>query len=68
MKKLYLYFFAFVLLLAGCRSAQKSYSKGDYANAIELGIRQLQKDPADITTKQIVKDAYNQAVARHEST
>ena len=66
MRQFYLSLFAF-LLLAGCRSAQKSYSKGDYADAIELGIRQLQKDPSDITTQQIIKDAYQLAVNRHES-
>lgn len=61
------YLLLLLSFITACRSAQKSYSKGDYADAIELGIRQLQKDPADITTNQIVKDAYTLAVNRHES-
>jgi hypothetical protein len=61
-----LYPLLLLVFITACRSAQKSYSKGDYADAIELGIRQLQKDPADITTSQIVKDAYTLAVNRYE--
>ncbi|MES2882305.1 MAG: hypothetical protein V4676_09175 [Bacteroidota bacterium] len=67
MKNLYLSCFLLLLFFAGCKSASKSYNKGDYADAIELGVKQLQKDPTDTETKDLVQSAYNFAVAQHEA-
>jgi hypothetical protein len=66
MKKLYPILIAFVLF-AGCKSAGKSYQKGDYKNAIEIGLKKLQKDPNDQETMEIVMNAYKYAVMQHEN-
>lgn len=66
MIKLYPIFFLFLLAAAGCKTAGKSYQKGDYSQAIELGIKKLQKDPNDAETISVMKDAYRLAVNRHE--
>lgn len=58
---------SFSLYLFSCKSASKSYQKGDYADAIELGVKQLQKDPYDAATKEIVQSAYNYAVNEREN-
>lgn len=56
------------LFFIGCKTAGKAYNKGDYADAIELGVRQLQKNPSDAETKDLVKSAYTLAVNGHEET
>ena len=66
MTKFYPILFA-ALLFAGCKSASKAYHQGDYADAIELGIKKLQKDPSDTEIRDLVKSAYSFAVNRHES-
>jgi hypothetical protein len=38
MTKFYFLLFSAALFLAGCQTASKAYNKGDYADAIELGI------------------------------
>lgn len=53
-------------ILISCKSATKAYNKGDYADAIELGVKKLQKDPDDYETKELVKSAYTFAVNQHE--
>lgn len=50
-----------------CNSASKSYQKGDYADAIELGVKKLQKDPGDTETREIIQNAYNFAVQEREN-
>lgn len=67
MTKFYTTLFIASLFFVGCRSASKAYNQGDYANAIELGIKKLQKDPYDAETKELVKNAYSYAVNQHES-
>ncbi|HEU0112168.1 MAG TPA: hypothetical protein VFQ73_14940 [Flavisolibacter sp.] len=67
MTKLYILLIAFSLYLVGCKSASKSYQKGDYADAIELGVKKLQKDPYDTETKDIIQSSYNYAVNERES-
>ncbi|HEV7333042.1 MAG TPA: hypothetical protein VGN63_18545 [Flavisolibacter sp.] len=67
MTKFYLFLFASALFLGGCKSASKAYNQGDYADAIELGIKKLQKDPSDTETRDLVKSAYTFAVNQHES-
>lgn len=54
------------LFLYSCKSASKAYNQGDYVNAIELGVKKLQKDPYDAETKELIKTAYTFAVNRHE--
>ncbi len=67
MTKFYLFLFSSALFFAGCKSVSKAYNQGDYADAIELGIKKLQKDPSDAETRDLVKSAYAFAVAQHES-
>ncbi|HVG12389.1 MAG TPA: hypothetical protein VM843_05255 [Flavisolibacter sp.] len=52
--------------LVSCKTASKAYDKGDYANAIELAIKKLQKDPQDGETKALLKNAYRFALDIHE--
>ncbi|MDB5206328.1 MAG: hypothetical protein JWR72_1403 [Flavisolibacter sp.] len=66
MTKLYLLLFAASIFFAGCKTVSKSYNKGDYADAVELGVKKLQKDPSDAETKDLVKSAYTFAVNQHE--
>ena len=67
MTKFYLFLFLATLLFAGCQTASKAYNKGDYADAIELGIKKLQKDPSDAETSDLVKSAYSYAVNQYEA-
>jgi hypothetical protein len=66
MTKLYPLLIAAFLFFIGCKTASKAYDKGDYDNAVELGVKKLQKDPADAQTKDLVKSAYNFALNAHE--
>lgn len=66
MLKFYTFVFFFLMAFAGCKTAGKSFEKGDYTQAIELGIKKLQKDPNDAETIGLMKDAYRLAVNRHE--
>ena len=59
--------FFLCIYLFSCKSASKSYQKGDYADAIELGVKKLQKDPYDAETKEIVQSSYNFAVNEREN-
>ena len=69
MTKFYTTFFlaAVTVFFVSCKSASKAYNKGDYTEAIERGIKKLQKDPYDAETKDLVKSAYNFAVGKHEA-
>jgi len=67
MTKLYsLAIAASLLLLYSCKSASKSYQKGDYTDAIERGIKKLQKEPNDYETKDLVQKSYTYTVNEHE--
>ncbi|MDQ6608780.1 MAG: hypothetical protein M3Y85_03065 [Bacteroidota bacterium] len=66
MAKFYLALFTASLFILACKSVSKSYDKGDYTNAIELGVKKIQKDPSDGQTKDLVKSAYTFAVNQHE--
>lgn len=65
MKKFYPLFF-FLCSLMACKTASKAYDQGDYANAIDLAIKKLQKDPGDGETKALLKNAYKFALDIHE--
>jgi tetratricopeptide (TPR) repeat protein len=67
MSKFYLLLIACSTYFAGCKSANKSYQKGDYADAIELGVKKLQKDPNDYETKEIIQNSYTYAVNENEN-
>src|SRR5688572_23539524 len=67
MTKIYTILIASSLALWSCRSASKAYQKGDYADAIELGVKKLQKDPGDRETRDLVQNAYSYAVAEREA-
>jgi hypothetical protein len=49
-----------------CKTASKSYQKGNYEDAIERGVKKLQKDPYDYETKDLVQQSYNYSVSQHE--
>jgi hypothetical protein len=67
MTKLYsLAIVASLLLLYSCKSASKSYQKGDYTDAIERGVKKLQKEPNDYETKDLVQKSYTYTVNEHE--
>ena len=67
MTKLYTFFIACSLvLLYSCKTASKSYQKGDYTEAVELGVKKLQKNQDDYETRQLVQQSYNYSVAQHE--
>lgn len=67
MTKFYSLFFLLAISFLSCKSVSKSYQKGNYADAIEIGLKKLQKDPYDRATLNLVKSAYNDAVNQHES-
>ena len=55
-----------LVLLYSCKSASKSYQKGNYTDAIERGVKKLQKDPYDYETKDLVQKSYNFSVNESE--
>jgi hypothetical protein len=66
MTKLYTIAIACSIALLSCKTASKSYEKGDYTEAIELGVKRLQKDPSDWEMKDLVQRSYNYSVSQHE--
>jgi hypothetical protein len=57
---------ASLLFIFGCKSASKSYQKGNYTDAIERGVKKLQKDPGDYETKDLVQKSYTYTVNEYE--
>ena len=55
-----------VVLFYSCKTASKSYKKGDYTEAIELGVKKLQKDQSDYETRDLIQQSYNYSVSQHE--
>jgi hypothetical protein len=67
MTKLYsLAIAAALLFIYSCKSASKSYQKGNYTDAIERGIKKLQKDPYDYETKDLVQKSYTYTMNEYE--
>ena len=60
------YLLLIVAAFFSCKSVSKSYNKGDYTEAVEIGVKKLQKDPNDSETRDLVKSAYTYAVNQHE--
>jgi hypothetical protein len=57
---------ASLILIYSCKSASKSYQKGDYTEAIDRGVKKLQKDPNDYETRDLVQKSYTYTVNEHE--
>ncbi|HEY5771568.1 MAG TPA: hypothetical protein VIS75_03020, partial [Chitinophagaceae bacterium] len=57
---------AFILLVAGCKTASKLYDKGHYDEAVELAVKKLQKKPDD-EMRALLQSAYQYAVNDHET-
>ena len=66
MTKLYSLAIVALILIYSCKSASKSYQKGDYTEAIDRGVKKLQKDPNDYETKELVQKSYAYTVNEHE--
>ena len=66
MTKLYSLAVVALILIYSCKSASKSYQKGDYTEAIDRGVKKLQKDPNDYETKELVQKSYTYTVNEHE--
>lgn len=63
-------FYAILLILfvlSSCKSAEKSYNRGDYHAAVEQAAKKLAKKPGDYELITIIKDAYRYAVDDHEA-
>ncbi|MFL5811699.1 MAG: hypothetical protein ACJ749_19400 [Flavisolibacter sp.] len=66
MTKFFTFILAVSVIIFSCKSASKSYQKGDYTDAIERGVKKLQKDPNDYETRDLVKNSYKYTVNQHE--
>ncbi len=67
MNKLYSLLIIATFLLGSCKTAIKAYEKGNYEDAVELAVKQLQKKGYDEDTKNLLRNAYDHAVKDHES-
>lgn len=54
------------LFMYGCKTASKSYQKGNYTDAIVRGVKKLQKDPNDYETRDLVQKSYTYTVNEYE--
>lgn len=66
MTRIFTLLLAVTVLAYSCKTASKSYQKGDYTEAIDRGIKKLQKDPDDYETKDLVKNSYTYTVNEYE--
>src|SRR5688572_13929899 len=66
MTRIFTLLLAVAVLAYSCKTASKSYQKGDYTEAIDRGIKKLQKDPDDYETKELVKNSYTYTVNEYE--
>ena len=55
------------IFLAGCKTAGKLYQKGDYTGAVNLALKELQKNPGDPDKIALLKNAYKFAIGDRES-
>lgn len=56
----------FAIVLSSCKSTSKAFQRGEYTDAIAIGVRKLQKDPSDIKTRDLVRSSYSYEVMEHE--
>ena len=66
MTKLYTLTALFLFSLASCKSATKAFDRGNYAEAIEISVKKLQKDPYDTEAQYVLLNAYKYAVSQHD--
>lgn len=57
---------ASLLFIYSCKSASKSYKKGDYTEAVERGAKELQKNPNDYEKRDLVQKSYSYTVNEYE--
>ncbi len=67
MKKIFTLILAAAVFLYSCKTASKAYEKGNYEDAVSLAVKKLQKNGDDPSTRALLQDAYNRAVAQHEA-
>ena len=53
-------------LFYSCKTASKAYQKGEYTEAIELGVKKLQRNTHDRISKDMVQKAYSYEIKEHE--
>ena len=58
MKRILPFIFILTIILSGCGSSKKQLQKGNYDAAIEKAVKQLRKDPGDISQIDILSQAY----------
>ena len=56
-----------VTVFIGCKTASKSYQKGNYDEAVGLAAKKLQKDPNDAKLLNLIQDSYRFAVEDHQT-
>src|SRR5436190_926069 len=59
--------FSIFIILAGCKTAGKLYQKGDYDGAVNLAVKELQKNPGNPEKITLLKNAYQFAINDHEN-
>lgn len=64
--KFHLFIIAALIIFSNCKTPSKAYNKGDYTEAIELGVKKLQKDPNDVDTKNLIQNSYSYEVSKHQ--
>jgi len=68
MKKFYLLIpLIAIVIFFGCKTASKSFQKGNYDEAVGLAVKKLQKDPNDAKTLNIIQNSYRYAVEDHQN-
>ncbi len=67
MKKIYSLLIIATVFLYSCKTATKAFEKGNYEDAVELAVRKLQKDGNDAEAKAIARNAYKEAVDKHNA-
>ncbi len=66
--KFYPFFLLIIILLVNsCKTAEKSFQKGDYEETVLLVAKKLQNEQVDARSKSLIKEAYRFAVNEHES-
>ena len=56
----------FAIVFSSCKSTSKAFQRGEYTDAIAIGVRKLQKDPSDAKTRDLVRSSYSYEVTEHE--
>jgi hypothetical protein len=63
----HLLIFCLVVFLSACSSGKKAYERGDYYGAVVKAVNRLRQNPDHSKTRDILKEAYPQAVEYFES-